>query len=192
MDSRFFRVTSEPNYYNNKSPQDASMLTKTITKSTLPTQDTRYPGWAAPMSDGRIATDYRTHCYENIPAGKQFATKEWLQKNTEDIIRISRERHSKNTGGNYGFAETETPPEKLVQCDPVMCSVTTTGLSYGIGTERVDKIPYLFGTYQVPKNRAMPTNTPITQKYEGGRNTVRGRSYTDIGTKPLSATKYIS
>ena len=74
-----------------------------------------------------------------------------------------------------------------------MCTVRSTGISYATGTERVDKVPYLFGTYQFPKMIIEKSNnTLITSKYEGGRNTVRGRSYTDIGTKPLSSTKYIS
>jgi hypothetical protein len=193
MDSQFFRVATHPNYYSGLSSYEAERIankTTVSTRNTQPSMDARFPGWAAPMADGRLVTDYRPHCNENIPAGKQFATKEWIQANTDDVIALSRARYAQSTGAIYAYDTTvEAPPENLVKCDKVECRVMPTGKIDGIGTERVyDRAPALFGTYQLPKMRAPAPHVSLNQKFEGGRNSWRGREFDFMGNKPLGET----
>lgn len=193
MDSQFFRVPTQPNYYSGLSSYEAGRLankTAVSSRNTQPSMDSRFPGWAAPMADGRLVTDYRPHCNQNIPAGKQFATKEWIQTNTDDLIAVSRARFAQSTGAIYAFDKTvEAPPENLVKCDKVECVFMPSGKYNGIGTERVyDKAPELFGTYQLPKMRAPKAHVGLNQRYEGGRNSWRGREFDPMGNKPLGET----
>jgi hypothetical protein len=193
MDSQFFRVATQPNYYSGVSSYEAERLagkTAVSTRNTQPSMDPRFPGWAAPMADGRLVTDYRPHCNQNIPAGKQFATKEWIQTNTDDLIAISRARYAQATGAIYAYDKTvEAPPENLVSCTKTDCTFMPSGKYNGIGTERVyDRAPELFGTYQVPKVRAPAAHVGLNKKFEGGRNSLRGREFDEMGNKPLGET----
>lgn len=193
MDSQFFRVPTQPNYYHGLSSTQAEKVaraTAVSTRNTQPSQDSRFPGWAAPMADGRLVTDYRPHCNQNIPAGKQFATKEWIQTNTDDIITISRMRQAEVTGAIYAFDSTvEAPPQSLVKCDKVECTFMPADTTNGIGVERVyDRAPDLFGTFQVPKRRAPASHVGLNPKFEGGRNSWRGREFDPMGNKPLGET----
>jgi hypothetical protein len=193
MDSQFFRVATQPNYYSGLSSYEAERVagkTAVSTRNTQPSMDPRFPGWAAPMADGRLVTDYRPHCNQNIPAGKQFATKEWIQTNTDDVIAISRARYAQATGAIYAYDSTvEAPPESLVKCDKTECTFMPSGKYNGIGTERVyDRAPELFGTYQVPKMRAPAAHVGLNKKFEGGRNSWRGREFDPMGNKPLGET----
>jgi hypothetical protein len=196
MDSQFFRVASQPNYYHGLSTYEAERVankTTLSTRNTQPSMDSRFPGWAAPMADGRLVTDYRPHCNQNIPAGKQFATKEWIQTNTDDVIAISRARYAQATGAIYGFDQTvEAPPESLVKCDKVECVFMPSGKYNGIGTERVyDKAPDLFGSYTFPKMKAPAPHIGLNRKFEGGRNSWRGREFDPMGNKPLGETTHL-
>ncbi len=193
MDSQFFRVATQPNYYHGLSSYEAERVanrTTVSTRNTQPSMDSRFPGWAAPLADGRLVTDYRPHCNQNVPAGKQFATKEWIQNNTDDIIAISRARYAQSTGAIYAFDMTvEAPPQSLVKCDKVECSFMPANTKDGIGVERVyDRAPELFGTYQLPKMRAPAAHVGLNQKFEGGRNSWRGREFDPMGNKPLGET----
>jgi hypothetical protein len=193
MDSQFFRVATQPNYYHGLSSYEAERLANKTTvssRNTQPSMDSRFPGWAAPMEDGRLVTDYRPHCNQNIPAGKQFATKEWIQANTDDLIAISRARYAQTTGAIYAYDNTvEAPPESLVKCDKVSCEFMPSGKYNGIGTERVyDRAPELFGTYTLPKMRAPKAHVGLNPRFEGGRNSWRGRHFDPMGNKPLGET----
>ena len=197
MDSHFFRVPTQPNPYKYNmisSSQAEKVATATIvsTRSTAPSQDSRFPGWAAPMADGRLVTDYRPHCNENIPAGSQYATKEWVQKNTDDIIALSRRRQAEMTGAVYGLDSSVVPPPETIQkCDPMGCDSMPTSLPNGIGLERVyDKAPELFGTFTYPiqKNRYTP-KVALNTVFEQGRNSPRGREFRAMGTLPLAKTE---
>ena len=193
MDSQFFRIATQPNYYHGLSSYEAERVankTTISTRNTQPSMDSRFPGWAAPMEDGRLVTDYRPHCNQNIPAGKQFATKEWITTNTDDVIAISRQRYAESTGAIYAFDMTvEAPPESMVKCDKVSCEFMPSGKYNGIGTERVyDRAPELFGTYQVPKVRAPRAHVGLNPRFEGGRNSWRGRHFDPMGNKPLGET----
>lgn len=193
MDSQFFRVPTQPNYYTGLSSTQAEKVaraTTVSTRNTQPSQDSRFPGWAAPMADGRLVTDYRPHCNQNIPAGKQFATKEWIQSNTDDIIAVSRMRQAEVTGAIYSFDSTVVaPPQSLVTCTKTECAYLPADTTNGIGVERVyDRSPDLFGTFQVPKRRAPSAHVGLNPKFEGGRNSWRGREFDPMGNKPLGET----
>ncbi len=89
MDSQFFRIPTQPNYYFGISPYEAERTaykTAVSQRNTFPTPDSRFPGYAAPMDDGRLVTDYRPHCNENVPAGVQFPVKEWVTKNRKSLL----------------------------------------------------------------------------------------------------------
>lgn len=188
MDSRFFRRTTDPNFYENV-PQgfDAKRIaykTAVSERNTLPSPDPRFPGYAGIMEDGRLVTDYRPHCNENIPAGSQYGVKEWMVKNTTSIINLSRTRQAKVTGAVFGDDPTVVPPPvATVQCSPVECAYTTKDLT-GIGIERTDKAPELFGTFtfSVP-GKAPQANVALTTNYQSGRNTVRGRTFEPLGNE---------
>jgi hypothetical protein len=176
MDSKLFRLPTSPNFYSGIASADPFELREQQKRSQLPTSDTRFPGWAAPMSDGRLVTEYASHCSQNIPSRQQFATKEWMTKNAEQIIRVTRERLSQVTGSFYGLDKTVVPPPALiVKCATDDCTRTATDAPGGIGTERADSAaPDLFGTWEYKQVASTAYKTPITTTYEGGRNTPRG------------------
>jgi hypothetical protein len=144
-------------------------------KDTAPTQDNRFPGWAAPMSDGRLVTDYRSHCAVNLPTGTQYASKQFMIHNTDSIISQSRKRTAERTGAGLSFdSRTEMPAEQYVKCDINQCTVTN-NVANGVGLERLDSVPSLFGTFAYSSPSFLTPATPaITTKFEGGRNTIRG------------------
>jgi hypothetical protein len=178
MDSKLFRLPTKPNFYAaiaTASPFDPDARRKL---SQVPTPDSRYPGWAGPMSDGRVVTDYQNHCSRNIPTGSQFATKEWMTKNAEELMRISRQRQARQAGAIYSFDSTVVPPPAMtVRCATYDCFRDDTGAPGGIGMEREGAAaPELFGTWDAREAGAAPAVPLIsgTRKYEGGRNTPRG------------------
>lgn len=196
MDSQFFRIPTQPNYYFGTSSYEAQRTaykTAVSQRNTYPSPDSRFPGWAAPMEDGRIATDYRPHCNENVPAGVQFPVKEWITKNAEEIIEISRARQARMAGAQYGNDPTVVPPpESVVKCDKVDCAFFPTQATNGIGTERVyDKAPELFGTFELPRQRAPRPNVCLNNTFENGRNSPRGRFFSPMGNKPVGQTEHL-
>jgi hypothetical protein len=186
MDSKFFILPTNLNYYPSISGADASRTAyKSIVspRTTTATPDNRFPGWSAPMEDGRLVTDYRPRCAQNIPAGKQFASKAWVKENTETIIQLSRQRQAMQNGAIYSFDSTVVPPpEAIVQCEPTECNAMPTGAPIGLGVERAyDRVPELFGTFDFVKQAPPPTRAMLTQKFEGGRNSPRGREFESLG-----------
>jgi hypothetical protein len=177
MDARLFRLPTSPNFYaavGSSPPFDKSEQQK---NSQLPTQDSRFPGWAAPMSDGRLVTNYQNHCSQNVPTGQQFATKNWMTHNANDIISVTRKRFSEHTGAIYGVDTTVVPPPTgYVECTRSECNRTATNKPGGLGVERLPQdVPELFGTWDSRVTGVTPRpNVGITTKYEGGRNTPRG------------------
>ena len=174
MDSKLFRLPTNPNFYaNTPNPFNPDVKGKF---SHLPTPDTRYPGFAAQMSDGRLVTDYQPNCSKNVPTGKQFATKEWMTRHGTELIRISRERYAQQNGSGYRLAATVPPPAVVVQCNADDCSRRVTDAPGGIGVERSGSAaPHLFGTWEPNMVKAAPqTVAGLTTRFEGGRNTPRG------------------
>ena len=145
-------------------------------KDTAPTPDSRFAGWAAPMSDGRIGTDYRPKCEANMPVGTQFTTRQFMQRNAEELMKLSRKRQAQQTGAGRAFdSRTDVPAASLVRCSPNECK-TIVNSENGIGVERVEgSSPELFGTFAMSRASWMtPAKPSITTKYEGGRNSIRG------------------
>ena len=132
-----------------------------------------------------MITDYRPHCNRNVPAGSQYAVKEWMTKNTVSIINVSRTRQATAAGALYGFDRTVVPPPiGLVQCTPTDCGYAS-GSLYGIGIERQDKAPEIFGTFEFNGRSVAPApKTAVTSSFEAGRNTPRGRDFQGLGTGP--------
>jgi hypothetical protein len=176
MDAKLFRLPTQPNFYAAIQAADPVNLENRSRYTQLPTPDSRFPGWAAPMADGRLTTDYRPRCSTNVPVGNQFVTKGWLQQNADSIISVSRKRMAENVGAVYGLDHSVVPPAALyVDCSRDGCTMTPSKDRAAIGTERLGaQAPDLFGTFSVPILRAQPSQVAITTKYEGGRNTPRG------------------
>ncbi len=177
MDAKLFRLPQTPNYY--AVSQAAAPWTESVKRSraSAPAEDARFPGWAAPQSDGRLVTDYRPHCETNIPPRAQQTTRVWLQRNADDILRIGRERTAELTGMSYGVDNSTEPPSAAVMtCTKAGCKRSATGASLGIGMSRGDNgpVPDLFGTYTVSSVLpAPPEQVFLTTVEEGGRNTRR-------------------
>jgi len=179
MDAKLFRLPTNPNFYG--AIGTAYPFDKLAAGDQAPTPDSRFPGWAAPMSDGRLVTSYKSHCSHNIPVGKQYPTKEWMTKHATDIIATSRDRYAKLTGSMYGLDSSVVPPPALLAtCTTEGCTLERTNQPNGIGMERTDSVPpELFGTWN-PKlankghRNAPSANTKLTTDYEWGLNTPRG------------------
>ena len=179
MDAQQFRTITAPNYYEASTSRNISKVETQISKPTVG-ENSRYPGYAAITEDANIFTDYRPKCEKNIPYGQQYATRQWLQHNAENIIITSRERQARATGANYMHASTIPPSVANVQCDTASCSYyPATNLMNGgkipTGVTRADKAPPLFGTFEFREGQLFNKSPPtITKHYEGGRNTPRG------------------
>jgi hypothetical protein len=127
------------------------------------------------MADGRLVTDYRDKCVTRAPPGTQFAVKEWTVRNTDEIINISRRRQVQATGQALGVAATELPPATYQSCDTNTCTIQPSGYAGGIGIERTDKAPALFGTFTFPPDYELKARnkefTSLNRISEYGRNT---------------------
>ncbi len=178
MDAKLFRLPTKPDFYAGIATANPFEVDARGAVSQLPAPDSRYPGYAAPMSDGRLVTDYRNHCSKNVPVGSQFSTKEWMTKNAIEIIRLSRERQAAASGATFGTdPSTVPPPAMIVECSAAECSRQVTENPGGIGMERAGAAaPGLFGTWEPTAStaKAPQPNIGITRTYEGGRNTPRG------------------
>jgi hypothetical protein len=148
----------------------------------MPTPDSRYPDYAAPMEDGRLVTDYRPNCSTRAPYGHQNATKNWLVENAEEVIRVARQRQAEYTGAVYGAPFSGPAPAAVQQCSVYSCSYTEGKVSgpgspakAGLGVERANSVaPPLPGTFD-PRpfysHLQMPTQrTDLNRRNEGGRN----------------------
>jgi hypothetical protein len=177
MDAKLFRLPTKPNFYANAGTANPFDIESQGVRSQLPAPDSRYPGYAGPMEDARLVTDYRNHCSRNVPAGKQFATKEWMTKNALDLIHLSRKRQADQSGAIYGSDKsTVAPPVSFVQCSKFECKKIETDIPCGVGTNRIpQEVPILFGTWEpvATTSSAPPPNVATTSVYEGGRNTPR-------------------
>jgi hypothetical protein len=177
MDINGFREAQSPWFFSQPATQLVDIRNNVMVKPdprTLPTQDVRYPGWAAPMNDGRIATDYRSHCEVNIPTGMQYASRQFMQKNADALISQARKRQAAATGAGLAWdSSTLMPPVAYVSCDTGECHMSEAN-PRGMGVERMDAAPELFGTFaQSYPSMGTPAKPSLTQREEGGRNTRR-------------------
>lgn len=141
----------------------------------LPTEDVRYPWYAAQMADSRYVTDYRNHCSANIPCGSQNKTREWMMRNGSEIIEVSRKRMAERSGYADIYKVPRMPEEYRTICDAYQCQRTpAVAGGWAIGEGRPNPVPHLFGTYMIEpsiEQQLDQKNVAGTTRYEGGRNT---------------------
>ena len=179
MDLDGFREAQSPFFFSQPPTWliENTVKRKEIPRKTIePAPDNRYPGWAAPMSDGRLTTDYRPKCSLNFPTGTQFASRRFMQANAESIMNRSRQRQAELAGAGMSFdSRTVVPGSSIISCDSEMCSYYPY-VENGIGVERQEQVPELFGTFAASKASIQrPAEPLITTRYEGGRNSIRGQ-----------------
>jgi hypothetical protein len=195
MDPKLFRLPTSPNYYEHDAaaPITIGRLAK---GQALPAADSRFPGYPAQMEDGRLVTNYEPRCVDNIPAGQQFPTKRFMQRNGDSLIEMSRRISAKRMGADFMFDTTVVPPlAEVVSCTRSACKRTANYGSpdeganpYGgapIGTGRHEPVPELFGTYTVPYSTPPPPKIKYTTQYEGGRNSLRGARPREVYPPPI-------
>lgn len=176
MDKNHFRKITNPNLYADYKNVNNNSKQFSIPMESAP--DNRYEGWVAQMSDGRLTTDYGNHCSRNIPAGQQFPTKAWLQRNGDKVIEFSRNNQLPVTKSLD--ASVIPPPAQLLTAEKYESSIKVTNNSLGIGIERANSgVPELFGTFGNTTFQDKPQNSRLTKHCEGGRNTPRG-TYSNI------------
>ena len=178
MDVNGFREAQSPFFYNQPPTYLVEVTTARVAlppqKTTLAAPDNRFPGYPAPMNDGRIATDYRAQCETSIPSHQSYAVRHWMQRNGDEILTTSRARQAAAAGAGQPRAETEMPARSFVQCDMQMC-VREGGERAGVGQVRRETVPPLFGTFGGAGVGRFASRRPAgTTTYEGGRNTPRG------------------
>lgn len=179
MDAKLFRLPTSPNYYAPLQSTPPAPV-RDVRNGLLPAPDNRYEGWAGPMSDGRLVTDYTQHSSKNVPAGQQFPTKAWMQKHGNEIIGHSRKVAEMATGSIFPFDSEVVPPaESIMTCKKSGCSRKMTDAEGGLGMVRGNGgVPELFGTFHSEESSHlgdMVTHLEGTTSYEGGRNSIRGR-----------------
>lgn len=180
MDSKFFRKTTDPNYYAKSEYTEPRV--QPADRISLPTSDIRFPGYVSTAEDGRMITDYRPRCSQNVPSGSQFATKRWMVHQADSIIDLSRKRQATYTGAIYGMDSSVVPHAEIsVKCEPMGCEYSE-AIHGGIGVERMDKAPELFGTFSYPSLAPPPAaKTALTTHFESGRNSLRGQTFSPLG-----------
>ena len=179
LDQPGFSRDTRPNLFNTKSFGTEYNAVKKISKEAYPARDSRYPAYAGLMEDGRLVTDYRSHCSKNIAPDRQFTTKLWMVNHATYMMDESRKRQVEWTGASLAMANTVPPPADIVHSTPFYSEVSSTGYYNGIGVERANSdAPMLFGTFtyeptmkEIQNNRK---NIDVNNFYEGGRNSRRG------------------
>jgi len=173
MDSAGFRIPQlpkQPKYQTVKKETDREINST----KTYPAPDNRYQDYAAISEDGNFITDYRQACVTRAPPGQQFAVKQWTVHNAEQIAQISRRRQAESTGHVYGTANTELPGKLYQQCTVESCSITPANYTSGVGIERLDKAPPLFGTFTFKPQVRINSNhnhISLNKEFAGGANT---------------------
>lgn len=177
MDSQGFRLRGYPDLVSQPSWNTIQQETSREINATkpIPAPDARYHGYSALMEDGHYITDYRPSCVSRAPPGTQFGVKQWTVNNASNIIQLTRSRLLQLTGHSLGLINTEPDATKIQKCTTDRCSITRTNAKGGIGIERDEAVPELFGTFHgSPDAMTRMRNTKsakLTTKYEQGRNT---------------------
>lgn len=155
---------------------------------TVPTPDNRYSEYAGNMADGRIATDYRPNCVSRAPYGHQNATKEWLVKNADEVVHVSRIRQAETSGAIYGARYYGPKPEAVQHVTAYSSKVREVASGSGLGTERAQATAApadaYFGSFDPTQfNLTKPAkHIGLTRRSEGGANGAAS------GRKPVDST----
>jgi hypothetical protein len=193
MDSQQFARPSKPSFMpiiNEHALRMAAQRIEAPEKRTVPVEDVRYPGYASQMSDARIVTDYKSHCANNVaPSRYGNSIRTWLQHNGDAMIQTSRHRQAERAGAYFYNADTTVPPKQLQSCDEFECLFSVPGHKDALGLEREEGVPSLFGTFARPNQRAPSKRVFLTDIYEGGRNSLRGRQYVPLGNQSFDPRK---
>jgi hypothetical protein len=176
MDNKGFRLPQYPKQPSSSFvKQEANREIDAQALKTYPAPDNRYNAYAAVMEDANFITDYRQSCVTRAPPGSQYAVKQWTIHNSDQVMNISRKRQAEQTGHVLGSADTELPAAQFQSCTTNSCSIVNSGTSYGVGIERMDKSPALFGTFQFSPNKDVLQNNTrhidVNKEVNGGRNT---------------------
>ena len=156
-------------------------------KTSYPVNDQRYPRYAAVMNDGRLVTDYKSHCEYNVSHPKHGnALRGFLQHNADALMQVSRNRQAERSGAQYYKASTVTGPRIQQQCTEYECEFSLSQYPPSIGIQRSETVPTLFGTFSEPSKYSNATNIALTTVFEGGRNTPHGRDFVPLGLKGFS------
>jgi hypothetical protein len=176
MDLNGFREAQSPWFFTQPPTEIVEIRNRGLfTKPqaiTQPTKDSKYPEYAAPMADGRTCTDYRGNCEANIPTGMQYASRRFMQRNADELMGLARKKQAEAMGAGRSYdITTVMPPSAYVTCDASLCR-TTLAQKRGVGVERREHLPALFGTF-AENYPTTKRSTPLTQVEEGGRNSRR-------------------
>lgn len=186
MDAQQFQKPTKPTFkpiLNGNVTEKAGMAAEVPAKGTEPIADQRYPQYAAIMNDGRLVTDYKSHCAVNTAPSKYGnSLRAWYQHNADAVVQISRKRQAERAGAQYASAATVPAARQIQQCDQYECSFMRSANPTTIGLERIEGVPSLFGTFSETKYMKPSSSALLTTTYEGGRNTPRGRTYVPLGT----------
>lgn len=190
MDSQRFRKPTYPTFspiINQDALDRAARKLEVPNKTTEPIDDIRFPGYAAPMEDGRLVTDYSSHCAKNVvPSEYGNSMRGWLQHNGDAVIQVSRNRQAERAGAQYYMANTVIGPKQLQKCDEYECSFSQSRDRHTLGLERHEPVPELFGTFGSARQLPPGDRCRLTTNFEGGRNSPRGREYVPLGTKSFN------
>jgi len=190
MDSQRFRKPSYPRFspiINDEELNESMKKANVSDKRTESIDDIRFPGYAAPMEDGRLVTDYTSHCAKNVvPSKYGNSMRGWLQQNGDAVIQVSRHRQAERAGSQYYMANTVIPPKHIQQCNEYECTFIKNKEQKSLGLERNEPVPYLFGTFGEPIRHSQADNCDLTTSFEGGRNTPRGREFAPLGLKSFN------
>ena len=179
--------------YNQNAVEKTVKKMEAPLKETAPIEDPRYPRYASIMQDGRLVTDYKSHCANNSgPSKFGNSIRGFLQHNADALIQVSRKRQADRAGAQHYMAATVVPSRTVQSCDQYECGFRNTYEKHSIGLTRSEPVPALFGTFSEPTRYAPSPTIGLTTVFEGGRNTPHGREFSSLGTDSFNrrASKY--
>ena len=189
MDSQMFRKETSPNLMprSNQAAVRKTVAKMEQAKATYPIEDPRYPKHASIMEDGRFITDYKSHCATNGGDPRYGnSVRGFLQHNADALIQVSRKRQADRVGAQYQMANTVVEPKLIQKCDEYECTMSRVSKG-GLGLERSEPVPELFGTFSQPTKVTPSPNVRLTTVFEGGRNTPHGRQYVPLGHRVIQS-----